>query len=95
MGICLLVATSNNYMQAFRWSSLYYAFLQGGAYGTSPNKNELHLQYGNPIEITITIAKYTSSSSLFARTSHLEGEKVSRSTKRKVDLPLGSEVDSY
>jgi hypothetical protein len=35
--------TSNDYVQAFRQPSLYYAFLQGCAYGTGSNKNELRL----------------------------------------------------
>jgi len=70
---------------------LYYAFLQGGAFGISPKKNELFLSkvswFRELIQIVATIAKYTSSSCLFARISYLEGEEVFGSTKCKENLP--------
>jgi hypothetical protein len=60
-GTCLFATTFDDYMQAFRQSSLYYAFLQGGAFGTGPNKNELRLcmvsQYGDPTKIIVAVAK--------------------------------------
>jgi hypothetical protein len=40
---CFFGATFDNYVQTLRQFSLYYAFLQGGVHGTSPEKNELHL----------------------------------------------------
>jgi hypothetical protein len=65
MGTCLFTITSNDYVQAFKQSLLYYAFLQGSAFGTSPDKNELHLHRANqswdPIQIVTTIPKYISS----------------------------------
>jgi hypothetical protein len=42
-GTYFFATTSNDYMWTFKQSSLYYAFWQGGAYGTNPDKNELHL----------------------------------------------------
>jgi hypothetical protein len=42
-GTCLFIAMSDDYLQTFKKSSLYYAFLQGGAFGTNLNKNELCL----------------------------------------------------
>ncbi len=42
-GTCLFAATPDDYVQAFKQSSLYYAFLQGGAFGVGLDKNELHL----------------------------------------------------
>jgi hypothetical protein len=78
---------------------LYYAFLQGGAYGINLNQNELHLrrasQFGDLVKIIVAIAKYTSSFGLFVRILHLEGEKMFGSTKRKVDLPPRLEANSH
>jgi hypothetical protein len=44
MATCFFVATSNDYVQTFRQSSLYYAFLQGCASRIKLNKDELHLR---------------------------------------------------
>jgi hypothetical protein len=78
---------------------LYYAFLQGGAFGIGLNKNESCLckanSFRDPIQIVVVIAKYTSSFGLSARISHLEGEEVFGSTKCKVDLPPRLEIDSH
>jgi hypothetical protein len=43
MGTCLFATTSDDYVQTFKQSSLYYAFLQQGAFGTNLDKNELCL----------------------------------------------------
>ncbi len=97
-GTCLFVATSNDYVQTFRQFSLYYAFLQGGVFGTGPDKNELHLckanQSRDPVEIATTVTKYTFSSSLSIRIPHLEGEKMFGSTKCKANLPPRFEANS-
>jgi hypothetical protein len=78
---------------------LYYVLLQGGAYAISLDNNELHLrkasQFRDPIQIVVTIAKYTSSSGLSVRISHLEGEEGFGSTKHKADLPPSSKVDYH
>jgi hypothetical protein len=42
-GTCLFATMFYDYMQTFRQSSLYYAFLQGGAFQIGSNKNELRL----------------------------------------------------
>jgi hypothetical protein len=59
---------------------LYDAFLQRSASGIGSNKNELCLckvsHFSDPDQIVVAIAKYTSSSSLFAIILHLEGEEV-------------------
>jgi hypothetical protein len=98
-GTCFFATMFNNYVKAFRQFPLYYAFLQGGASGTNLDKNELCLckanQFGDPIEIIVALAKYTSSFGLSIRILHLEGEEVFGSPKRKVDLPPKSEVDSH
>jgi hypothetical protein len=85
-------------MQKFRQSSLNYAFLQGGASATGLNNNELCLhrvnQFGDPIQIVVTVAKYSSSFSLSVKILHLEGEEMFRSTKHKANLPPRSKADS-
>jgi hypothetical protein len=56
---------SDDYVQAFKQFSLYYAFLQGGASRTDLDNNELCLrranQFGDPVRIAVAVAKYTSS----------------------------------
>jgi hypothetical protein len=47
------------------------------------------------IQIVATIVEYTSSFSLSARISHLEGEEVFGSAKHKAKLRLGLDVDSH
>jgi len=78
---------------------LYYAFLQGGAFGIGLNKNELCLckanQFRDLIQIIIAIAKYTSSFGLSIRISHLEGEEMFGSTKCKANPPPGLKLDSH
>jgi hypothetical protein len=75
-GICLFNATFDNYVRTFRWSSMYHAFLQGGAFGTNPD--ELHLcranQSRDPVQIAIAVAKYISSFGISVKIPHLEGE---------------------
>jgi len=84
---------------AFKQSSLYYAFLQGGAFGTDLDKNELCLcktsQLGDLVQIVVVVAKYTSSFGLSVKILHLEGEEMFRSVKRKANLPFGLEKNSH
>jgi hypothetical protein len=78
---------------------LYYALLQGGASAIGLDNNELHLhkvnQFGDPIQIVVTVAKYNSSSSHSARILHLEGEEMFRSAKHKENLPPRSKINSH
>jgi hypothetical protein len=79
-GTCLFITMFDDYLWTFKQSSLYYVILQGGASRTDLNKNELCLhrasQFKDPIKIVVVVATYTSSSSFFARISHLDGEEV-------------------
>jgi hypothetical protein len=74
-------------VQVFKQFSLYYAFLQGGAFRTGPDKSELRLcrvnHFGDLVQIIDAIAKYTSSFGLSTIISHLEGEEVFRYAKHK------------
>jgi hypothetical protein len=52
-------------------------------------------QYGDPVQIVVVVAKYTSSFGLSTKIPHLDGWEVFGLTKCKVDLPLRSEGDSH
>jgi hypothetical protein len=53
------------------------------------------VKFGDPIQISTTVAKYTSSSSLSTIIVHLEGEEVFGLTKHKANLPPESEAYSH
>ncbi len=95
----MYAATSDNYVQAFKQSSLYQTYLNGGLLGKGSNKNELHLhkvsEFGDPMLLVVVIAKYTPSCSYASRMPHLEGEEVFGSHKQGAILPLGSKGDSH
>ncbi len=59
----------------------------------------MHLRKANQlrelIQIVVTFANYTSSSSLFTTILHLEGEEVFGVAKCKANLPLGLEANSH
>jgi hypothetical protein len=78
---------------------MYYAFLQGGAFGTNPDNNELCLCRANQsrdlVQIITAIAKYISSFGLSSKILHLEVEEVFGSAKCKVDLPPRSKTYSH
>jgi hypothetical protein len=99
MVTCLFVGTSNDYVWTFKKSSLYYAFLQGGASRIGPDKNELRLhnvnQFGDLVQIVTIVAKYTSSCGLFIIILHLEDENLFGLAKRKANLPPRSKTNSH
>ncbi len=72
----------DDYMQTFKYFSLYYALLQGDVSATGLNNNELRLhkvnKFGDPIQIAVIVTKYSSSSSLSIIILHLEGDEVFR-----------------
>ncbi len=45
--------------------------------------------------LAVDVVNYTSGSSFFYRTPHLEGEKVLRSTKQPVNCPFGANNDFH
>jgi hypothetical protein len=95
----LYVATLYDYVQAFRQSTLYFAFLHGVPSRISSNRDELQLhrvnQYGDPLQMAVVVAKLASSSSYTSKILHLEGEEVFGFVKQKKNLPLGLEGDSH
>jgi hypothetical protein len=58
-GACLYVATSDDYMQAFKQSTLYSAFLRSGRSRISSTKDELQLckvnRYGDPLQMATIV----------------------------------------
>ncbi len=64
---CLYTTTFDDYVQVFKQSSLCMEYLKGGQLRQGPNRNELYLckisQFGNPLQMTTIVTKYTLSSS--------------------------------
>jgi hypothetical protein len=81
----------------------YYHYLKGDRAGTGPSKEELKLRAaqrssgitGNTKSLHKAMTRMPGAQEFCIRTPHLEGEEVFLSLKRKVDLPPGSELDSY
>ncbi len=68
---CCFVATSNDYVRAFKQSVTYRIYLNGGRCRNAPVRDELRLWQANQMANTIT--KYTSMFSFTTRIPHLEG----------------------
>ncbi len=75
----------NDYVQAFKQSTLYRQYLRGGTYSHGPDRNELLLRRAQGssdlAKLTVNVANYTFRFSFFNCISHLEGEEVFGSTK--------------
>jgi hypothetical protein len=99
----LYVATVDDYVRAFMQVVSYYQYLKGDRPGTGPGKEELKLRIaqrsaqksGDPNHLKLAMAKMPGAEEFCTRQPHLEGEEVFGSTKRKLDLPPGSEYDSH
>ncbi len=63
---CLFIATSDDYVRAFRQSASYRVYLNGGRCGKGLGRDELRLQranqFGDPSQMAIAITIYTSES---------------------------------
>jgi hypothetical protein len=98
-GTCLYVATTDDMMRAIQQSTNYWAYLQGYASGTGPHLDELRLRAArrtrNPTKFAEVVAKLPDAHLLATRVSHLEGEEIFGSSKRKLNLPPGSDGDSH
>jgi hypothetical protein len=87
---------SNNYVHAFKQSTLYRQYLQRSPIGHRPNRNEEEAQWSSdPTRLTIVVENYTSRSSFFYCAPHLKGEEVFGFAKRFADYPLGTNNDSH
>jgi len=77
----------------------YHAYLKGHALGFGPSKGELKLRVARQSEDLKKIVE-AMNSLLRAKNvdnciSHLEGEEIFRSMKRKLDVSIGDARDSY
>ena len=77
----------------------YQAYLKGYASGSGPLKGEMRLQAarrsGDPKKITEAPNSLPRAEGVRTRIPHLEGEETFRSTKRKLDVPIGDARDSH
>ncbi len=98
-GTCLYIATSNEYVWAFKQSTLYSHFKQGGQLGQGHNKSELFLhrttQSGDLKELVDVVLKYFLISDYTIKTANLEGVEIFGSYKWKANLTPISKGDSH
>ena len=77
----------------------YRVYLNGGPSGTGPSRQDLKLKRAiasmDGKKITDALCSMPGVEELCTRIPHLEGEEVFGSTKRKLDVPIGSEADSH
>jgi hypothetical protein len=92
-------ATFDDYCRAALQSIAYHNFFKGRGCGTSPDRNVLKLRsatrFGDPKQIAQAVSDLSSDAGLNSRISHLEGESIFGSAKRKLDLPPGDDSDSH
>jgi len=98
-GSDLFVATTDDWARAFMQMTNYRSYLCGGASGKGPSKHDLKLkralQSQDGKKIADALAEMPGAEDFCNREPHLEGEEVFGSTKRKLDMPIGSEGDSH
>lgn len=95
----LFDATLDDLVRAFMQVTAYYSFLKGERGGTGPRREELRLRntlkYKDPVKINNAMKKFPGAGEWCNRVPNFVGEEVFGSTKRKLDLPPGSEFDSH
>ena len=84
---------------AFMQITNYRSWLKGGSSGKGPNQASLKLKAaahtGDPKLLAKAMRSYPRAKGLNTRDCALEGSELFGSTKRKLDLPPGSEYDSH
>jgi hypothetical protein len=92
-------ATLDDYCRAALQSTAYHNYLKGGQGRTRPDRSVLRLRstsrLGDPRKIAQAVGELSGDVGLNSRIPHLEGESIFGLAKRKLDLPLGDENDSY
>jgi hypothetical protein len=78
---CLYNATFDDYVQTFKHSSLYWAYLNVGLSRKCQDRNGLHLCRTNVHLLNAFITKYAPSYSYASWMPHLKGEEVFKSHK--------------
>ena len=98
-GSDLYVATVDDFVRAFMQCTNYYAYLKGDRSGTGPGKEELRLRAaqrsGDAKRIVAALEHMPGAEHWCTRKPQLEGEEVFGTTKRKLDMPPGSDQDSH
>ena len=89
----------DDFVRAFMQCTNYYAYLKDGRFGTGPGKEELRLRAaqrsGDAKRIVATLKHIPGAEHWCTYKSQLEGEEVFGTTKRKLDMPPGSDQDSH
>jgi hypothetical protein len=71
-------AIVDDYVQAFKQTTLYYQFKKGGPFIQGLNRSELLLcratQFGDPTQLVNVVQRYSLSSSFTTIITHLEGD---------------------
>jgi hypothetical protein len=95
----LFPATCDDKVRAVMQMTNYRAYLKGKASGAGPSKQELKLKAarrsGDPKKIEDALSQLPGVEVATTRISHLEGEEIFGSTKRKLYLPPGDDGDSH
>lgn len=98
-GDCLYAATVGDMMRAFMQITQYMKYLKGGKSRKGPDKAELCLHQAqrslDPVMIAEAMKAYPGAADVLSKGKGLEGAEIFGSTKRKLDLPPGSALDSH
>lgn len=96
---CLYEATQDDMIRAFMQITNYREWLKGGQRGKGPDKAALKLRAaassGDPKLIAVAMKSFPGAGDLPDHSIVLEGAEIFGSTKRKLNLPPGSEFDSH
>lgn len=96
---CPYEATIHDMIRAFMQITNYRAWLKGGKGGTGPSSTALKLKAamrsGDPNLLAEVMKTIPGAEDLPLMNSGLEGAEIFGSTKRKLNLPPGSEFDSH
>jgi hypothetical protein len=102
-GSDLYIATVIDFIRALMQVVRYYQYLKGDRAGTGPGKEELQLRAaqctaertGDSKVLNVAMAKLPRAELFCTRAPHMAGEEVFGSQKRKADVPLSFEGESY
>jgi hypothetical protein len=102
-GSDLYIATVDDFIRALMQVVRYYQNLKGDRAGTGPGKEELQLRVaqriaertGDPKVLNVAMAKLPGAELFCTREPYLAGKEVFGSQKRKADVRLGFEGESY
>jgi len=99
----LYIAIIDDFVRVFMHMVKYYQYLKGNQAKTGLRKEELLLRVaqclakrtGNPKSLIEALYNIPEVEEFMCWKSHLEGQEVFGSQKKKADVPLGCEFDSH